>query len=154
VIETASLTIKKRIKVGKHPYGIFVSASGKYIVSVNVKEDTVSIINTKTNQQKKLNVGYHPYCATMSLDEKTLFVTNTQDDSVSVLNIATQKTIATITVGSTPEGISLDEANQRAYIANWGSNNVSVIDTNSNKLLSNIKTGEKSRAFGQFILRR
>ncbi|HNZ56186.1 MAG TPA: YncE family protein, partial [Methylophilaceae bacterium] len=36
--------------------------------------------------------------------------------------------------------------------ANWGSNNVSVIDTNTNTVISTIKTGEKSRAFGQFIL--
>ena len=88
----------------------------------------------------------------LSSDEKMLYVSNTQDDSVSVLNIATQNTIATINVGSTPEGISIDNANHRLYVANWGSNNVSVIDTKTNTLTTHIKTGEKSRAFGQFIL--
>jgi len=62
--------------------------------------------------------------------------------------------IATINVGSTPEGISIDHHLQRAYIANWGSNNVSVIDIKTNRLLTTIKTGDKSRAFGQFILSR
>ncbi|MEO6118258.1 MAG: SMP-30/gluconolactonase/LRE family protein, partial [Methylotenera sp.] len=126
--------------------------SGLLLAVVNVKEDTVSILNTKTNVLQKMKVGYHPYCAVFNSDEKTLYVTNTQDDSVTVLNITTQKTIATIDVGSTPEGISLDHANHRAYIANWGSNSVSVIDTKTNKLINTIKTGEKSRAFGQFIL--
>jgi YVTN family beta-propeller protein len=79
-------------------------------------------------------------------------VSNTQDDSVSVIDLANNKIIKTIAVGSTPEGISIDPINQRAYVANWGSNNVSVIDVNSLQVLATIKTGEKSRAFGQFIL--
>ena len=117
-----------------------------------MKDDTVSIINTQTDAQRIVKVSFHPYCAAFSADEKNLYVTNTQDDSVSVIDMPTQKTIATINVGSTPEGISLDHANHRAYVANWGSNSVSVIDTQTNKLITTIKTGEKSRAFGAFIL--
>jgi DNA-binding beta-propeller fold protein YncE len=37
-------------------------------------------------------------------------------------------------------------------VANWASNQVSVIDGQSHKLITQIKTGDKSRAFGQFIL--
>ena len=115
-------------------------------------DDSVSVINLHNNTLKTIKVSYHPYCAVLTDDENTLYVTNTQDDSVSVIDMRTQKTIATIGVGSTPEGISLNPANQRAYVANWGSNNVSVIDTNTNTLIATIKTGEKSRAFGNFIL--
>jgi YVTN family beta-propeller protein len=71
---------------------------------------------------------------------------------VTVLNIESGNIITTINVGSTPEGISIDHNMQHAYVANWGSNNVSVIDTKTNHLLTAIKTGDKSRAFGQFIL--
>ena len=79
-------------------------------------------------------------------------MTNTQDDTVSVIDLSSNKTIATIDVGMTPEGISIDHASKRVFIANWGDNNVSVIDANTNQLIGNIKTGDKSRAFGQFIL--
>ena len=79
-------------------------------------------------------------------------MTNTQDDTVSVIDITSQKTIATIDVGMTPEGISIDHASKRVFVANWGDNNVSVIDARTNKLINNIKTGDKSRAFGEFIL--
>lgn len=68
--------------------------------------------------------------------------------------MSTRKAIATINVGNTPEGVSLDYANSRAYVANWGSNSVSVIDTETNQILTIIKTGDKSRAFGQFVLNR
>jgi YVTN family beta-propeller protein len=87
-----------------------------------------------------------------NLNNTQLYVTNTQDDSVSVIDMATHKTIATIEVGMTPEGLSLDALNSRLYVANWGTNDVSVIDTVGLKVIATIKTGDKSRAFGQFIL--
>jgi YVTN family beta-propeller protein len=150
IIDTASLKIKQRITVGKHPYGIALSTSGLWLALVNVQDDSVSLINTTTQVQLQFKVGYHPYCVAFSMDDKTLYVTNTQDDSVTVIDITSQKTIATIAVGNTPEGISLDD--KYAYVANWGSSNVSVIDLHTNKVVATIKTGEKSRAFGQFIL--
>ena len=87
-----------------------------------------------------------------STDNKTLYVTNTQDDTVSIIDLASQKTLATIEVGMTPEGISYDAAAKLVFVASWGENKVSIIDASTNKLKGHIKTGDKSRAFGQFIL--
>ena len=97
-------------------------------------------------------MGDHPYCAAPSPDNKTLYVTNTQDDTVSVIDLVTQKIIVTIEVGMTPEGISYDAASNTVLVASWGENKVSVIDAATNKLTSHIRTGDKSRAFGQFIV--
>jgi YVTN family beta-propeller protein len=55
-------------------------------------------------------------------------------------------------VGEVPEGISMEDKTGNIYIANWGSNQVSVIDSQTLKILTQIKTGDKSRAFGKFIL--
>jgi YVTN family beta-propeller protein len=117
-----------------------------------VYENSVSIINTKTWTQTKLKVGEHPYCAVASPDNETLYVTNTQDDTVSIIDLNTQKIITTIEVGMTPEGISYDTASKQVLIASWGENKVSIIDARTNKLKGHIKTGDKSRAFGTFIL--
>jgi YVTN family beta-propeller protein len=43
-----------------------------------------------------------------------------------------------ITVGDTPRGIALDPARQRVYVANFGSDSVSVIDTNTNSVIDTI----------------
>ena len=48
VIDTAKLAITKRIGVGKHPFGLALSADGSSLYNVNVYENTVSIINTNT----------------------------------------------------------------------------------------------------------
>ncbi len=150
VIDTKSMTISKRIAVGTHPFGLSINKDILYVV--NVYENTVSAINTKTWAQTKIKVGEHPYCAVASSNNKTLYVTNTQDDTVSVVDIASQKTTALIDVGMTPEGISYDAASQQILVASWGENKVSVIDAHSNTLKGHIHTGDKSRAFGQFIL--
>ena len=152
MIDTATLSIKKRVKVGKHPFGITLSNDANTLYSVNVYDNTVSIINAITFAQTSLKVGEHPYCVVSSPNNKTLYVTNTQDDTVSVIDLATHKTIATVNVGMTPEGISFDAKSIQVLVASWGENKVSIIDAATNKIKTHIKTGDKSRAFGQFIL--
>jgi YVTN family beta-propeller protein len=46
--------------------------------------------------------------------------------------------LGNVTVGDTPRGIALDVAKQRAYVANYGSGNVSVIDTDTNTVIDTI----------------
>jgi YVTN family beta-propeller protein len=150
VIDTKNFTVTNRIKVGTHPFGL--SITGNTLYAVNVYDNTVSAINTQTLAQSKIKVGEHPYCAVASPDNKTLYVTNTQDDTVSVIDLATRQTIATIDVGMTPEGISYALEGAQILVASWGENKVSIIDAKTNKLINHIKTGDKSRAFGSFIL--
>ena len=69
-----------------------------------------------------------------------------------MIELIKKERIATIKVGEVPEGISIDDLTGNIYVANWSSNQVSVIDGQTQKLIMQIKTGDKSRAFGQFIL--
>jgi YVTN family beta-propeller protein len=48
---------------------------------------------------------------------------------VSVIDTVTNTVVATIQVGLAPNGVALTPDGKRAYVANWSSNNVSVIDT-------------------------
>ncbi|TLY52693.1 MAG: YncE family protein, partial [Gammaproteobacteria bacterium] len=58
------------------------------------------------------------------------YVANHADNTVSVLDAATHVSIATITVGSRPIGVTI--VGNNAYVANFGDGTVSVIDTTSN----------------------
>ena len=49
--------------------------------------------------------------------------------------------VATVVVGSLPYGVGLDPSGHTAYVANYGSNSVSVIDTTTNTLTTTIPTG-------------
>ncbi|WP_371411537.1 YncE family protein [Bacillus toyonensis] len=51
---------------------------------------------------------------------------------MSVIDTLTNAKVATITVDTGPTGVAVDASAQRAYVANQGSNNVSVINTLTN----------------------
>jgi uncharacterized repeat protein (TIGR01451 family) len=46
--------------------------------------------------------------------------------------------VATIQVGDTPRGVAIDTTRDRAYVANYGSDSLSVIDTGGNTLIQTI----------------
>jgi YVTN family beta-propeller protein len=54
-------------------------------------------------------------------------------------------------VGERPEGISTHSDDRQVYVANWFDGTVSVLDAKTLRVVNTIKTGEGSRAFGQFI---
>ena len=47
---------------------------------------------------------------------------------MSVFDIATQSVVATVPVGRTPDGIAISPDGRRAYVANYGTDTVSVVD--------------------------
>lgn len=56
------------------------------------------------------------------------FITNPQFNRVEVLRLATGTFESPIPVGSSPRGIDLSPAGDRAYVANRGGNQISVVD--------------------------
>jgi YVTN family beta-propeller protein len=58
-----------------------------------------------------------------------------------VIDTATNTVVATIAVGSGPVGVTFNPAGTLAYVANEGTNNVSVIDTMSNTVVATIQVG-------------
>jgi YVTN family beta-propeller protein len=65
-----------------------------------------------------------------------IYVTNEDSNNVSVINRQSGDTVATIMVGKKPRGIaaSLGREHPRVYVANSGSNSISVIDPTTNKV--------------------
>jgi YVTN family beta-propeller protein len=54
-------------------------------------------------------------------------VTNTFSNNVSVIDDSNNKVTTTISVGTNPYGIVYNPSNHHIYIANHGSNTISVI---------------------------
>ncbi len=79
-------------------------------------------------------------------------MTNQSDSSVSVLDVVDEREIARIPVGDYPEGIDMQVEARRVYVANWMSNDITVINADTLTVETSIATGDGSRAFGRFIL--
>jgi YVTN family beta-propeller protein len=82
-------------------------------------------------------VGYRPYSAAISPDGRTLAVSNWGDASVSLLDSSTLHEDHRIAVGSHPNELAYGP-DGRLFVANAGSNSVSVID--GDRVRETIKT--------------
>lgn len=75
------------------------------------------------------------------LSSLLIYVTNEDSNNVSVINRQTGDIVAKVMVGKKPRGVAvgLSKARQRVYVANSGSNSISVIEPTLNKVEQEIQ---------------
>ena len=66
------------------------------------------------------------------------YVANNSAGTVSVVNTVNNTVVKTITVGTFPYGVAVDQPGKFAYVTNSGSNSVSVISTATNAVVATI----------------
>jgi YVTN family beta-propeller protein len=131
--------------------GVAVSKDGKTLVAANFQNDSISIVDTSTrkvlNEIKffepggKVATGEFPYdVAVKSTGDGAAakaYVSSQRDDEVLAVDIVT-KAVTRIPVGDQPNKILLSPDQNLLYVANGNSDTVSVIDTNSDKVIKTI----------------
>jgi YVTN family beta-propeller protein len=70
-----------------------------------------------------------------------VYVANRDLNSTAVIDGKTNKVVANVTVGYSPEGVAVNPVTDRVYVANSGSNGISIIDGKTNKVVDNITGG-------------
>ena len=60
VINTATITVVKTVKVGSIPYGVAITPNGADAYVTNYSSNSVSVINTTTDSLKTVTVGKGP----------------------------------------------------------------------------------------------
>ena len=69
------------------------------------------------------------------------YVTNNSSNTVSVIDTASNALVATVPVGSAPNGVAVTPDGAFAYVVNNVSNTVSVINTLSNTVVNTVQVG-------------
>ena len=69
------------------------------------------------------------------------YITTELNNTVSVINVATNSVIATIPLGTHPQGVSVSPDGTKVYITNNQDNTVSVINTSTNSVTATIPVG-------------
>lgn len=67
--------------------------------------------------------------------------TSATADVVKVIDTSTDAVVATIPVGTRPQGVAASPSGDLVYVANAGDNSISVIETTSNAVLATIAVG-------------
>lgn len=144
VIRTSDNTVIATINGFFGPYTIAITSDGKFAYVTNFGSNnftpigtTMSVIDLSTNTiVDTITLGVQPAGAALTPDGKLIYATNYNDQSgvptgqgtVNVVDVATNTvTPVLIAVGQGPGSIAITPNGQYAYVANYITNNVSVI---------------------------
>ena len=61
---------------------------------------------------------------------------------MSVIDAATNKVVASVTVGSQPSGLAVSANGSRLYVTTKATDQVAVVDTATNKVLTKVAVGD------------
>lgn len=130
--------------IGQTPVYVTASVDGSYIFAVTQggsgSAGTLQIIAAgATSVAASLPLGMQPTFAVVDPTLNRLYVTNKGDNTVSVFDTSNVNPssstpiplLATVTVGSGPIGVTPLQSGTLFYVANAGSNDVTVVSANS-----------------------
>src|ERR1700676_486608 len=114
----------------------------------NGASNTVTVIDVvNVRLDRELPVGPNPVAVAPSPTRNEVYVVNSGVPGnmgfVSVINAENNAVAANIQVHRQPVSIDLDTAGDRAYVANAGSNTISVIDLKARREIATIGAGEE-----------
>jgi YVTN family beta-propeller protein len=131
VIDLAVGTVKSQIMVGLHPSAMAVSPNRKYVVVANTGSDTLSVIDTATDQvvekiwarQTPADLfGAQPNALAFDRSGKQLYVCNGTQNAVAVVQFEPEdnasRVIGLIPVGWFPGAVEFDAARKTLCVAN------------------------------------
>ncbi|AHB49336.1 protein MxaE [Hyphomicrobium nitrativorans NL23] len=145
-VRTSDMTVAATIPVGHAPFAMTLSPDGARLFVGNMQGGSVSVVDTaKLAVTDTWKTGAMPYGAAVTPDGTRVLITHQGGGTVGIF-AETDTALATVKVGSYPEGVAIGENGKRAYVANWFSDNVSVIDLESMKEVQRIKTPAGPRA--------
>lgn len=107
-----------------------VSTSMNITNTAAVSADNEPAANTGNNQASVV-VNVH-------LRSRRLYVTNPYSNSVTAIDTASSTAIASVPVGTHPDGIVISPDGGKVYVVNEGSNTISVVDTLTNTVSTTI----------------
>jgi YVTN family beta-propeller protein len=144
VFDTSKNDKIKDVLVGSRPNDL-AFIKNYYLFVVNSGDNSVSVIDLDTKiVVKTITTGVTPVSIATDSNKNHLlvFVTNMESDTLSVISGNTFKTQNNITVGNRPYGVDVNPLTNRIYVANSGSNTVSIIDYFVNSSSNFIKTNQ------------
>ena len=107
--------------------GIAVGHDGTLFL-ININNDTVYKLSPRTyTVEASASSGYGAFRAALSPDGNLLAVSNWGDGSVSLFTAANLRPVARVKTGSHPNDLAFEQ-DGRLFVANSGSNSVSVIE--------------------------
>lgn len=116
-----------------------------YVSDVGQTASSIWVIDGKTNQYQYSieNTGKTTTGLALTPNGKTMYITNMGDSAIGVIDLEKKALIRSFsTGGSNPVNLTLDAKTGRLFVANQGSNEVTVLRASTGELLKSIPAGK------------
>src|SRR4029453_12387704 len=132
----------KHIRVGKDPWRIYMGHDGKYAITPNNGDETISIIDLKTNSGAA-TLGAAPNRTGVNFAAGKAFVISSTSGFVYVYDMGSLKPAGRIKVGTNVqlERATTDTPDAKMYLAGSTENAVVVIDAKTNQFTKVMNVG-------------
>jgi len=143
VIDTYSNKVFASFAVGTNPLAVAITPDGQYAYVVNYGfKGSISVIETSINRVKTTVSGFRdPSAVVITPNGLYAYVADFEDNNNTVSVIETANNTVLTTIGGlhgAGEGIAITPDGLYAYVTNRDSNIISVIDTSSNTVKSEV----------------
>jgi YVTN family beta-propeller protein len=140
-----------RVEVGQTPLHLALKPDGGQIFCSNFKSDSVSSINTQTNEVSRTDtIANQPVYSVVSADNSTLWISNFGADSVNLWSIDDGKMEPySVRTGHAPDALAFSADQHLLLAADAQSGDVSVIrttDKNGPALFTILPAGQSPNA--------
>ena len=144
VIDTREDKVIKQIRVGRDPWRIYMSHDGRYGITVNNGDETISVIDMRTNGvAATLEAG--PDMTGVNFAAGKAFVISSTSGFVYVYDMSSLKLAGRIKIGTNVqlETATTDTADEKLYLAESTNHDIVIIDARTHAI-------ERVRSLGLF----
>lgn len=142
VVDIATGTQVREVRLGRYPRGISVDAASKIAYVAVMGSTDIAAVDLRSFDVNWIrNVGSSPRHLVMSPDGAYLYATLNGSGSVVKIDLTTRKVVARAATGQQPRSMTMAPDGEALYVVNYQSNTVSKIRTQDMKVIQQVGVG-------------
>jgi YVTN family beta-propeller protein len=151
IVNVRTMAVEHTIPTGRNPHELAVSPDGAKLYTGNVAENTVSVIDLKTNKElRKITTPdfNSPHGVAFTSDSRRAVVTSERAKKIVVIDATNDQVLRSIDTDQGGTHMALiNKAGTWAYFTNRDSNTVSFLDLTSYRIAANVPVGQGAEGF-------
>jgi YVTN family beta-propeller protein len=139
IISVEEQAVVKTIKIGRYPRGIAITSDSKYAYVAEMGGNRIHQINLEDFSVNYIPIGSNPRAIVLSPDNLKLYATLNISGKVIAWDLVANKAIKSVATGKSARSLAISKDGSALYVVNFRSGTLSVVGTESMKVLQNVK---------------